>query len=301
MKPKIIVIVGPTASGKTKVSIDLAKKINGEIISADSMQIYKDMTIGTAKPTIAEMQGIKHYMIDIISPSESFNIAKYKELAENAIKEILSEGKIPIIIGGTGLYINTLINGVEFADIESDVEYRNNLIKYAEENGAYALHSKLEEIDKEAADRIDINNIRRVARALEIYHVTGKTKTELDKESIKELKYDYRVYGIQISRDELYNRINLRVEKMLEQGLVDEVRNLVQKYNVSNTAMQGLGYKEVVKYLNNEISYEDMVELLKMETRRYAKRQLTWFRRDKRINWVSSDNAVEKIIVDLNS
>jgi tRNA dimethylallyltransferase len=299
MKPQVIVIVGPTASGKTKISIELAKKINGEIVSADSMQIYKDMNIGTAKPTTEEMQGITHYMIGVISPSESFNLAMYKEMAEKCIEEILAKGKTPILVGGTGLYINTLIDGIEFLDFESDLSFRNQLIKKAETEGAEVLHKELEYIDKDAANKIDANNIRRVARALEIYHVTGKTKTELDRESKKELKYNYKVYGIKLERDELYNRINLRVDKMIDQGLVNEVRELLDKYVLSNTALQGLGYKEVIKYLDGTISYDEMTDIVKQETRKYAKRQLTWFRRDKRINWLEPENAVQEIIKEI--
>jgi tRNA dimethylallyltransferase len=299
MKPQVIVIVGPTASGKTKISIELAKKINGEIVSADSMQIYKDMNIGTAKPTTEEMQGITHYMISVISPSESFNLAMYKEMAEKCIEEILAKGKTPILVGGTGLYINTLIDGIEFLDFESDLSFRNQLIKKAETEGAEVLHKELEYIDKDAANKIDANNIRRVARALEIYHVTGKTKTELDRESKKEVKYNYKVYGIKLEREELYNRINLRVDKMIDQGLVNEVRELLDKYVLSKTALQGLGYKEVIKYLDGTISYDEMTEILKQETRKYAKRQLTWFRRDKRINWLEPENAVQEIIKEI--
>jgi tRNA dimethylallyltransferase len=299
MKPQVIVIVGPTASGKTKISIELAKKINGEIVSADSMQIYKDMNIGTAKPTTEEMQGITHYMIGVISPDKSFNLAMYKEMAEKCIEEILAKGKTPILVGGTGLYINTLLDGIEFLDFESDLNFRNQLIKKAETEGAEVLHKELEYIDKDAANKIDANNIRRVARALEIYHVTGKTKTELDRESKKEVKYNYKVYGIKLEREELYNRINLRVDKMIDQGLVNEVRELLDKYVLSNTALQGLGYKEVIKYLDGTISYDEMTDILKQETRKYAKRQLTWFRRDKRINWLEPENAVQEIIKDI--
>ena len=242
MKPKVIVIVGPTASGKTAISIELAKKINGEIVSADSMQIYKKMDIGTAKPTEEEKENIKHYMIDIIEPNEAFNVAKYKEMAQKAIDEIISKGKTPIVIGGTGLYINTLINGIEFKEIETDKTYREQLEKEAKENGIDIVYKKLQEIDPEAAKNIDKNNIRRVIRALEIYKLTGKTKTQLDKESIKEVQYDYKIFGMLWEREELYDRINKRIDIMIENGLIDEVKELTQKYKISNTAMQGLGY-----------------------------------------------------------
>ncbi len=298
MKPKVVVIVGPTASGKTAVSIELAKKINGEIISADSMQIYKYMDIGTAKPTLEEMQGIKHYMLDVVMPNETFNVAKYKSMAESAIEEILKKGKVPIIVGGTGLYINTLVDGIEFADVPGDEEYRNELIEKGYREGAMSIYKELEKVDSESAKKIDPNNIRRVARALEIYKVTGKTKTQLDIESRKEVKYDYRLFGMEWDRETLYNRIDLRVDKMIEAGLIDEVRNVTEKFKISNTAVQGLGYKEVIEYLKGNISYEEMIEKLKLETRHYAKRQLTWFRRDKRIKWIKPDENATCVIIN---
>ncbi len=298
MKPKVVVIVGPTASGKTAVSIELAKKINGEIISADSMQIYKYMDIGTAKPTLDEMQGIKHYMLDVVMPDETFNVAKYKNMAEKAIEEILQKGKVPIIVGGTGLYINTLVDGIEFADVPSDEEYRNELIKKAYQEGAMSIYKKLEKIDSEAAKKIEPNNIRRVARALEIYKVTGKTKTQLDIESKKEVKYDYRLFGMEWEREALYNRIDLRVDKMIQDGLIEEVKSVTEKFKISNTAVQGLGYKEVIEYLEGNVSYDEMIEKLKLETRHYAKRQLTWFRRDKRIRWIKPDENATYVITN---
>lgn len=299
MKPKVIVIVGPTASGKTSASIKLAKLINGEIISADSMQIYKEMTIGTAKPTIEEQEGIPHYLIDVVSPEETFNVTKYKELAEMAIEEILKKGKTPIIVGGTGLYVSTLINGIEFAEVGEDLVYREEMTKLAEEKSAEYIHNMLRKVDPDAADAIEVNNIRRVIRALEIYRLTGKTKTQLDKESRKEVKYDYKVYGIETPREELYNRINVRVDKMFEDGLLEEVNTINTKYKISSTAIQGLGYKEVIEYIDGKVSYEEMVEKLKMETRRYAKRQLTWFRREEKIVWYRLDEIVEKIVGEL--
>lgn len=296
MKPKVIVIVGPTASGKTAVSIELAKKINGEIISADSMQIYKHMDIGTAKPTVDEMQGIKHYLLDVVEPNETFNVAKYKKMAEEAIEEILAKGKTPIIVGGTGLYINTLVNGIEFLEVEGDPEYREMLVKRGYEEGAEVLHNELKKIDPESAEIIDANNIRRVARALEIYKTTGKTKTQLDLESRKEVKYDYLMFGLEWAREVLYSRINQRVDIMVESGLIEEVKWLTQNYKISSTAMQGLDYKEVIEYLDGDITYEEMIDKLKIETRHFAKRQLTWFRRDNRIKWVTKENAVDEII-----
>lgn len=296
MKPKVIVIVGPTASGKTDVSIELAKKINGEIISADSMQIYKYMNIGTAKPTKEEMQGIKHYMLDVVEPDETFNVSKYKKMAEDAIEEIFSKGKTPIIVGGTGLYINTLVNGIEFLEVEGDAKYRETLVKKGLEEGAEVLHNELKKVDPESAEVIDANNIRRVARALEIYKTTGKTKTQLDLESRKEVKFDYLMFGLDWEREVLYSRINQRVDIMVKSGLIEEVKWLMKNYKISSTAMQGIDYKEVIEYLNGDITFEEMVEKLKIETRHYAKRQLTWFRRDSRIKWVTKENAVDEII-----
>ena len=301
MKPRVIVIVGPTASGKTSASIKLAEKINGEIISADSMQIYKEMNIGTAKPTLEEMNGIKHYMFDVVAPDETFNVTKYVEKAIECVKEIVSKGKIPIIVGGTGLYVSTLINGIEFCEVNEDPNYRKEMTELAEEKGNHYLHEMLEKIDPEAAKNIDANNVRRVIRALEIYKVTGKTKTLLDKESRKEVPFDYKLYGIETNREVLYDRINKRVDKMLEDGLIDEVKELLEKYTFSSTAIQGLGYKEVKEYLDGKLSYDEMAEKLKMETRRYAKRQLTWFRREKAIIWCKLDEIVDRILLDMKA
>lgn len=295
-KPKVIVIIGPTASGKTALSIELAKRIGGEIVSADSMQIYKHMNIGTAKPTLEEMSGIIHHMIDIANPDESFNVAKYKKMAEEKIDGIVKKGKLPIIVGGTGLYINFLINGIEFSEIENDFDYRNELQKRIENEGIECLYNELAKIDPESAKKIDKENVRRVIRALEIYKITGKTKSLLDKESINDLKYDYVIFGLDINREVLYERINMRVDNMINNGLIEEVQKLVNNYKISNTAIQGLGYKEVIEYLNNNIEYNDMIEKLKMETRRYAKRQITWFKRDKRIKWVSPEHALDEIL-----
>lgn len=299
MKPKVIVIVGPTASGKTSASINVAKKLNGEIISADSMQVYREMNIGTAKVTKEEADGIKHYLVDVVNPDEVFNVTKYKEMAEVAIEEILAKGKTPIIVGGTGLYVSTLINGIEFAEVGEDVEYREQMTALAEEKGAEYLHDELRKVDPDAADAIEMNNIRRVVRALEIFKLTGKTKTQLDIESRKEVKYDYRVYGIDTPREELYNRINIRVDKMFEEGLLEEVKYVNEKYKISSTAIQGLGYKEVIEYIDGKVTYEEMIEKLKMETRRYAKRQLTWFRREEQIKWCPLTEIVDTIIRDL--
>ena len=299
---KVIVICGPTASGKTSLSIELAKKINGEIVSCDSMQIYKDMTIGTAKPTVQEMQGIKHYLIDFVSPDIRYSVADYKKDAINAIKEILSKGKVPIIVGGTGLYLESLIYGIEFNEIEVDLEYCKELEKIEKEKGLEELYEMAEAIDKQAMEKISHQDRKRICRVLEIYHSTGKTKTQLEIESRKNgPDYDYLLFGINFEREILYDRINKRVDIMIEAGLIDEVKTLLKKYNYFPTAMQGLGYKEVVDYLKGNTTKEEMIEKIKMETRRYAKRQLTWFRKYKNITWLDGQNDVQnnlKIILE---
>ncbi len=287
-KPKVIVIAGPTASGKTSLSIKLSKEINGEIISADSMQIYKYMDIGTAKPSIEEQNGIKHYLLDFVSPDERYSVAEFKKDAENAIEEILRKGKVPIVIGGTGLYIDSLVFGIEYPEIEFDEKYRQALMNKAmTDEGLKSLYEEAKKIDEKALLKISENDRKRITRILEIYHNTGKTKTEMEIESRKnEVKYDYRVFAINMDREKLYDRINRRVDIMIEQGLIEEVRELIKKYNKFPTAMQGLGYKEVVEYLDGKCSKEEMIDKIKQETRRYAKRQLTWFRKNKNITWL---------------
>ena len=286
-KPTVIVIAGPTASGKSNLAVELAKRINGEIISADSMQIYKDMDIGTAKITNGEMQGVKHYMLDFIFPNERYSVSSYKKQAEKCIKEILSKNKTPIICGGTGLYIDSLIYNIEFLEEEIDETYRKELNQIAENEGLEKLYNMAIEIDPEAMQKISKNDMKRIIRVLEIYHKTGKTKTQQDLESRKnEVKYSYKVFAINMDRDVLYDRINRRVNKMINDGLINEVKSILEKYNEFPTAMQGLGYKEVIDYLNKKLTKEEMIEKLKMETRRYAKRQLTWFKKNKETYWI---------------
>ncbi len=301
-KEKVIVICGPTASGKTSLSIELAKKINGEIVSCDSMQIYKDMNIGTAKPTQEEMQGIKHYLIDFISPNERYSVADYKKDAKKAIKEIISKGKTPIVVGGTGLYIDSLIYEIEYQDIKFDKNYRKELEKNVKEKGLEYLYKKAKEIDPQAIEKISPNDKKRILRILEIYHMTGKNKTQQEIESRKkEVEYDYHVYAIDWDREELYNRINKRVDIMIQQGLIEEVKNILEKYKEFPTAMQGLGYKEVVEYLEGKLTKDEMIEKIKMETRRYAKRQLTWFRKNKQTIWIKGRENLQnniKIILE---
>ena len=296
-KPKIIVICGPTASGKTALSIQLAKTINGEIVSADSMQIYEDMDIGTAKPTYQEMDGIKHYLIGNISPNVRYSVANFKKDALKAIEEILQKGKVPIIVGGTGLYVDSLVQGIEYDDIEIDLNYREKLEQIVKQTGLEELYQKAVEIDPIAMEKISSNDKKRIFRVLEIYHSTGKTKTLQEIESReKENPYEYIVFAINMEREKLYEKINRRVDIMLEKGLVDEVKKLINKYEELPTAIQGLGYKEVVSYLKGEITYEEMVEKIKQETRRYAKRQLTWFRRNKKIIWINGLDDIQNNI-----
>ena len=295
---KVIVICGPTASGKTALSIELAKKIDGEIVSADSMQIYDEMTIGTAKPTPEEMQGIKHYMIGHVKPDQRYSVSDYKADAEKAIKEIIDKGKTPIIVGGTGLYINSLVYGIDYPEIETDLEYRNYLEDRVKKEGLETLYNEACKIDNEAMKKISINDRKRILRVLEIYHQTGKTKTELELDSKKNgPKYDYKVFAINFDRDKLYERINLRVDKMVEAGLIEEVKNLYNKYGDSlETSLQAIGYKEVIEYLKGNVSKEEMIEKIKQESRRYAKRQITWFKKIENIKWVDGLNNLQNNI-----
>ena len=297
MKPKVIVICGPTASGKTALSIELAKQLNTEIVSADSMQIYKDMNIGSAKPTLQEMQGIKHYMLDFVSPDERYSVADYKKQATIYIEEILKKGKIPIVVGGTGLYIDSLIYNIEYNEIEYDEKYRKELEEIAKNEGLDVLYDRAKEIDPEAIKSISKNDKKRIIRILEIYKATRKTKTEQEILSRKnEVPYDYKVFAINMDRQVLYDRINKRVDIMVEQGLIEEVKMISEKYKKYPTAMQALGYKEIKQYLDGNLTKEDAIEKIKQETRRYAKRQLTWFRKNKQTIWLDGMQNVQNNI-----
>lgn len=291
----VIIILGPTASGKTKISIELAKRLNGEIVSADSMQIYKYMDIGTAKPTDEEKSGIVHYLIDEVNPDEEFSVARYKEMALGYIDKILKKDKVPVVVGGTGLYINSLIYNINFSETTVDWEYREELKKQAEENGNEYLHYKLREVDPEAAERIHSNDVKRVIRALEVFKHTNKTISQHQENSRSvPPKYNFITIGLTMDRQKLYERINKRVDMMLENGLVEEVQKLVSLgYDKYTVAMQGIGYKEILAYLRGDMSYEESIEKIKMESRRYAKRQLTWFRRLENVHWVNMDEFSE--------
>ena len=295
---KVVVICGPTASGKTSLSIELAKKINGQIISADSMQIYDEMDIGTAKPTKEEMQGIKHYLIGNVKPTNRYSVSEYKKDATNAIEETIQDNKFPIIVGGTGLYVNSLIYGIDYPEIETDLEYRKKLEEIAEKEGLNKLYNMAKEIDEKAMEKISPNDQKRILRVLEIYNQTGKTKTELEIESRKNgVKYDFSVFAIDMPREILYERINKRVDIMFENGLLEEVKRLYKKYGEElYTSIQAIGYKEVIDYINGKYTKEEMVEKIKMETRRYAKRQLTWFRKIENITWLNGLNDTQSNI-----
>lgn len=283
---KVIVICGPTASGKTKLGIELANKLNGEIISADSMQIYKDMNIGSAKPSNEEQKLAKHYLIDFVNPNERYSVADFKKDASNAIDMIIKNGKTPIVVGGTGLYIDSLIYNIEFNEEKFDPNYRKELEKEETEK----LYEMANSIDQISTQKISKNDRKRLMRIIEIYHSTGKTKLELEKESRKRIKYDYRIFVLNMDREKLYNRINQRVDKMIDEGLIEEVQELLKKYKEFPTAMQGLGYKETVQYLEGNLTKDEMIDKIKQETRRYAKRQLTWFRRYKNAIWLDAED-----------
>jgi tRNA dimethylallyltransferase len=287
----VVIIVGPTASGKTSLSIELAKELNGEIVSADSMQVYKYMDIGTAKPDENEMSGIKHYLVDEIYPDEDFSVARYQELALKYIGDILSKGKQPIVAGGTGLYINSLIYNINFTETISDWELREKLKNEALEYGNEFLYEKLKEIDPEAAEKIHVNDLKRIIRAIEVYEYT---KTPISKHQEVSKKnppiYNFVVFGLKMDRERLYDRINKRVDTMFERGLIEEVKKLIDLgYEKNSIAMQALGYKEVLSYLRGEITLDEAVYIIKRDTRHYAKRQITWFKRIENVQWIDID------------
>ena len=290
-KKPMIVLTGPTAVGKTELSISLAKKINGSIISADSMQVYKYMDIGSAKITKEEMCGVKHYLVDELMPEEEFNIYRFKEMALKALEEIYAEGKIPIIVGGTGFYIQGLLYDIDFSETAADETYRKEMEDYAGKNGAHALHELLREVDPESCDAIHENNVKRVIRALEYYHQTGqKISDHNKKEREKQSPYNFAYFVLNDIRKNLYARIDKRVDLMVEKGLVDEVKRLKDMgYTPDMVSMQGLGYKEILWYLDNRCTLNEAVETIKQETRHFAKRQLTWFRREKEVVWIDKD------------
>ncbi len=280
MKKPLIVIAGPTACGKTASSVLLAKKIDGEIISADSMQVYKYMDIGTAKIKQEETKGIKHYLIDEFYPDEDFSIAVFKEKATQYINEIYNKGKIPILVGGTGFYINSVIYNNDFTETKRDDTYRKELEQLAINKGNDFLHNMLKTVDLKSSEDIHKNNVKKVIRALEYYKLTGeKISTHNEREKQREKEYNTTFFVLNMDRKKLYDRINLRVDIMIKDGLVDEVKDLLNKgYKKGLVSMQGIGYKEIVKYLEGEYSLDYAIEIIKRDTRHFAKRQLTWFK-----------------------
>lgn len=290
-KIKVAAICGPTGVGKTETAINLAKSLDAEIISADSMQIYKYMDIGTAKPDMDERCGIRHHLMDFILPDKTYSVADFCEDAAKALEDISSRGKFPLIVGGTGLYIDSLLDGVKFSESVTDENLRKELEEIAVTKGNEFLHSILSEIDPESAEKIHFNNVKRVIRAIEIFKTTGLTKTEQDRNSLKnESPYDCVKICLVRDRDILYQRIDKRVDIMLERGLLKEVGELVSNYNLSSSAVQAIGYKEVISHLKGDISYDEMTELIKRESRRYAKRQLTWFAKSRNCYMLNIDN-----------
>ncbi len=290
-KIPLIAVVGPTASGKTSLAVEICKRIGAEAVSCDSMQIYKGMDIATAKPTAEEMQGVPHHLIGFLNPDEPFSVAKYCEMARNAISDITSRGKKVVLVGGTGLYYSSLVDNIEFLPEETDFEYREMLKKRAETEGAQVLLNELSAVDPEAAAQLHVNNLGRIIRALEIYHTTGKTKTMQNEQSVKNATPFVTTAICLDARDRefLYNRINKRVDLMLEAGLLEEAKAFFES-PLGRTARQAIGYKELYPYFKNEKTLEECIENLKMQTRRYAKRQLTWFRRDEKINFLYIDD-----------
>ena len=287
----LIILTGPTAVGKTDISIRLAKAVNGEIISADSMQVYKYMDIGTAKITPSEMQGVKHHLIDILQPSDEFNVVKFKNMALEAMKEIYDNGHIPIITGGTGFYIQAVLYDIDFKDNDDDMSYRDELAALADEKGNEYLHDMLAELDPDAAEKIHPNNRKRVIRALEFYHKTGmKISEHNEEEAARPSPYNFAYFVLNQNRAVLYDKIDRRIDMMLENGLVGEVRQLMDMgYTRDMVSMQGLGYKEIIDYINGETSLDEAIYILKRDTRHFAKRQLTWFKREKDVIWADKD------------
>ncbi|MFA9463633.1 MAG: tRNA (adenosine(37)-N6)-dimethylallyltransferase MiaA [Velocimicrobium sp.] len=292
LKKPLIILTGPTAVGKTSLSIQLAKAVGGEIISADSMQVYKGMDIGTAKIEQKEMQGIKHHLIDILSPEEEFNIVQFQLLAKRAMEEIYLNAHIPIIVGGTGFYIQSLVYDIDFKENDVDKSMRKALELEAAQIGVYAMHEKLRVVDEKSADEIHPNNIKKVIRALEFYYQTGEMISKHNEEERKkESPYNFSYFVLNQARDVLYERINQRIDTMIEKGLIAEVEILREKgYDKSLTSMQGLGYKEILDYLDGIMTREEAIFVLKRDTRHFAKRQLTWFKREKEVCWISKDD-----------
>ncbi|MCL5045788.1 MAG: tRNA (adenosine(37)-N6)-dimethylallyltransferase MiaA [Actinobacteria bacterium] len=295
----LLVVTGPTATGKTAVGIELALRLKGEVISADSMLVYRHMDIGTAKPDLEERRGVPHHLIDIVDPDEEFSVADFQVLAHQKIREVAGRGKLPLLVGGTGLYIRALAEEYQFTEMDPDSEFRRRLAEEARVKGGEGLHGRLREVDPDAAARIHPNDSRRLIRALEVYEKTGRPISSSWGAPARPSPYDLVMVGITADRQDLYRRIELRVDRMIAAGLVEEVRSLLgMGYTRDLKSMQSLGYREIAAYLDGETDLPGAVELIKINTRRFAKRQLTWFRRDRRINWlpVGKDSSVEQIV-----
>ena len=291
-KRPLVVLTGPTAVGKTKASIGLAKAIGGEIISADSMQVYKHMDIGSAKIKPEEMQGVPHFLVDALEPSEEFHVVRFQQLAREAMEGIYERHHIPVIVGGTGFYIQAILYDIDFTEQDQDKSYRAELELYAKEYGAEALHDMLRAVDPESADEIHANNIKRVIRALEYYHQTGQKISEHnERERQKESPYEFFYFVLNDRRDRLYVRIDRRVDQMIAEGLVEEVKGLKQMgYTRDMVSMQGLGYKEILDYLDGKCTLEEAVYVIKRDTRHFAKRQITWFKRERQVIWIQKED-----------
>lgn len=287
-KQPLIILAGPTASGKTSLSIHLAKELGGAVVSADSMQVYRHMDIGSAKASPEEMQGVPHYLIDVLEPWEEFNVTRFQEMAQESLAKIYANGQMPIVVGGTGFYIQALLYGIDFGEGEIDLAYRGDLEALAQKEGPQALHEMLRQVDAPSAERIHANNVKRVVRALEFYRLTGERISEHnDLERQREAAYEFRYFVLTDTRERLYGRIDRRVDAMVQSGLVQEVQSLLDMGCTREmTSMQGLGYKEMIDYLEGRVSLEEAVRRIKRDTRHFAKRQLTWFRREKEAIWV---------------
>lgn len=304
MKQKVIAIVGPTAVGKTKLSIEVAKKFNGEIISGDSMQVYRGMDIGTAKIKIEEMQGIPHHMIDIKNPNENFSVAEFKKYVQQYIKEISARNHIPIIVGGSGLYIQSVLSDYNFSEEKRDDALTKKLEAEMEAEGIEPLYNRLKQVDHVQAEKIHPNNFRRVIRALEIYENTGLTMTEYQMQQQKEMPFDSMLIGLEMERSMLYERINHRIDLMVEEGLVEEVHKLISEGYSNCQSMKAIGYKELIPYFRGEATLEESIELLKRNSRRFAKRQFTWFKNKMEVNWynlnpLTISEKFDEILIDL--
>ena len=297
-KIPLVVLMGPTASGKTAMAVEICKKYDGEVVTADSMQVYKFMDIGTAKPTVDEMQGIKHHMIDLVEPTENYSLADYVKEAKNVIEDIHSRGKLPVLAGGTGLYIDTLTQNVELSDGDKDDALRAELTELAEKEGEDRLFEILREVDPMSCETIHKNNIKRVIRAIEFFKTTGIRQSEHIKNTVRNSPFDMTKICLSWDRDVLYDRINRRVDIMFDMGLADEVEKVRNMgVDMSNTSMQGIGYKEVFPYLDKKVSLEETKDIIKQGTRRYAKRQITWFKREENTSFVPAEfNVINKIL-----